>query len=205
MTEDELVAAYQARLRRGDLPPGAPDPEAIQRVAAGRAGEAERLRVLDVVMQSESLRREFELFRALAAAESPRRAPRLPRQLLALAAAILVMVMAGSLWWQRHPAGPEPARGGASGVSLLTPAPGARVSPPVTLQWAGVPGASSYSVEVLAADGSVLFDAAGTDTQVVLPGSVPISAGESYVWRVVATVTDGRRVESEPRRFSAAP
>lgn len=205
MNDEELARAYRARMRQGALPPDAPDPEAIQRVASGRATEAERLQVLDAVMQSEPLRREFDVFRALSAGDAPLPARRMPRHLLALAASLLVVVMAGSLWWQRHPANPEPTRGEPSAVSLIAPVDGATAAAPVALRWAAVPGATSYAVEVLAADGRLVFRAQGTDTVVVLPGTAPVLAGESYVWRVVATGPGGRQLESESRAFSGAP
>lgn len=204
MTDDELAEAYRARMRQAGVPAGAPDPEMIQRVASGQASEEERLRVLNLVMQSEPLRREFDVFRALASVHPPAR--QFPRRGLALAAGLLVTVMAGSLWWRGQASAPEPFRGGGgTAVALIAPAEGARVGRPPTLTWAAVPGATSYEVEVLAGNGTVVFSTSGRDTTAAWPESVALDPAGNYVWRVEAALPDGRTVTSAPGSFSGAP
>ena len=203
MTDEELAEAYRNRMRHGAWPSDAPDPEVIQRVASGHASEAERLRVLDIVMQSEALRREFDVLRALASGHRP--ASRWPRHGLALAAGLLLTVMAGSLWWRGQSVAPEPFRGGGAAVTLIAPAEGARVSRPPVLTWAAVPGATGYEVEVLAGNGTVVFSAAGPDTTAAWPESVQVDPVGSYVWRVEAALPDGRTLTSTPGTFSGAP
>ncbi len=98
MSDDELQRAYQEAIRRQESPPEAPDPDLLRRVAMGQATEAERLAMLDRVMQSEELRREYDTFRALVAAERHRSTtwPRL------LAAAAILLVAGGTLVWRRE-------------------------------------------------------------------------------------------------------
>jgi hypothetical protein len=154
-------------------------------------------------MQSEPLRREFDVFRALASVHAPAR--QWPRRGLALAAGLLVTVMAGSLWWRGQATAPEPFRGGDAAVALIAPAEGARVSHPPMLTWAAVPGATGYDLEVLAGNGAVVFSAAGPDTTAAWPDSVQLDPAGNYVWQVEAALPDGRTLTSAPGSFSGAP
>ncbi|TFG89681.1 MAG: hypothetical protein E4H17_00160 [Gemmatimonadales bacterium] len=202
MNDDELRRRYQAGMRNADATAhAAPDPELMNRVVRGEASDAERLSVLDLVMQSEELRREYDTFRALAASERtvPARWPRL------LAAAVVLIAAGGILTW-RSATPPEEVWRGASGQDfLVAPAPTAVVALPVTLVWHVVPGAHAYAIEILNDEGTVLTQFTTTDTMVVIPETVEFTPGSHYGWAVTARLDTGASTRSTLSRFSIQP
>lgn len=201
MTEKNLGRLYREGMQRpGELPADAPDPALLLRVARGEASEAERLAVLDRVMQSDQLRREYDLFRALAAAQR-RRETVLPRL---LAAAAVVLIVGGTLVW-RESHRPDPYRGGGAQLSIVAPLPDAEVGQPVTLVWHPVAGAHRYDIELLGEDGRVITKYSTADTvEVVLP-TVGLVGGVFYSWSVTALLDDGAAVSSPVARFRVRP
>ncbi len=197
MNDDELRAIYAEGMRARPVTDASPDPELLRRVARGEASEAERLRVLDAVMQSEELRREYDTVRALAAG-GRRRLPG-PTAWVGLAATLLIAVYAGARWWNDR-ATTEPYRGSASEVALVKPAADARVSLPVTLTWHAVGEAHQYDVEVLDAGGQPVHRGSGPDTTATI--AAPALVAGDYHWSVVARRADGTVVRSGISRFS---
>jgi hypothetical protein len=207
-----------------------PGPDALLAAARGAGDEAERLRLLDIALRCASCRRELALLHALSEPPRPRgehgsedhvvgdlAVRRLAvrgrgwggGRLVPLAAAASLLLVAGVFGVGRWRAGvdstDEPVRAaGTPGgdVVLVGPAAGATFTrASVPFAWHAVPGAFSYTLEVDAADGAVLYSARTADTALVAPlGSV--APGE-HRWSVRARLGDGseRRSESRPLRL----
>lgn len=200
MNDHELQRRYQEGMRQVNAPAGtAPDPELIQRVARGEATEAERLRVLDVVMQSEDLRREYDTFRALTTAGGA--GGRIPWPKV-LTAAVLLVMAGGALIWQSAKPPEDVWRGGGDTVGLWTPATGAVVAAPVVLGWQAVTGAHEYEIEILGVDGSEVSRFLVVDTTAAIPDSTPLVPGSEYTWSVLARLDNGASIRSPYSRFT---
>lgn len=202
MRDEELRRRYQDAMQKrtaGAHDP--PDPEFLLRVARGEATEAERLHVLDVVMQSEELRREYDTYRALAAgARTPSvRWPRL------LAAAAVLAVAGGAIFWKVSRPGEEAWRGGAGLLETVAPAQDAAVTPPFTLEWRAAPGAHSYGVELLSDDGRLVAHYETADTIQAISDSTGLLPGARYRWAVTARLENGASSRSALRSFSLRP
>ncbi len=197
MNDDELRAVYAGGMRSRPVTDTAPDPDLLRRVARGEASDAERLQVLDAVMQSDELRREYDMFRALAAGSRGRTFS--PPAWIGLAAAMLIAVYAGARWWHGQ-ATEEPYRGTGSEVTLVMPAADAHMSLPVTLTWQAVRGAHQYDIEVLDAAGQPAHRVSVRDTTVTIAG--PALVVGDYHWSVAARRADGTVARSGTSRFS---
>jgi hypothetical protein len=202
MNDEELRRRYQDGMQKRTA--GAeetPDPELLLRVARGEATEAERLRILDVVMQSEELRREYDTYRALAAgARTP--SARWPHW---LAAAVVLIVAGGAMFWGMSRTNEDVWRGGEGLLELVAPAQDAAVTPPVTLEWRAAPGAHAYAVELLADDGRPVALYETADTIQVVADSAWLLPGARYRWTVTARLPDGASARSALRSFSLRP
>ena len=121
MSDDELQRALPAgdAAAGQEVRPTHPTPHLLRRVAEGQATEAERLAMLDRVMQSDELRREYDPFRALVAAQR-RRETTWPRL---LAAAAIVLIAGGTLVWRRETLHADPWRGGGAPLAPVGTAP----------------------------------------------------------------------------------
>ncbi len=119
--------------------------------------------------------------REIARAEGGGRA-RFYRQVLPLAAAALLMVLA----LPRAGRDREDLHRAPTITATAAPAP---VSPigvvaaAGTLRWASVAGADRYRVTLFTADGGVLYERELADTTVALPDSIHLVAGKPYRWR----------------------
>ena len=207
MNDDELIRRYQAGMRQAGASAGnAPDPEIVLRVARGDATEAERLRVLDAVMQSDELRREYDTYRALAAGARSA-ASVWPRR---LAAAALVALVAGAGYWALFWRSQGVSwRGGGGGVATISPANGAEIAAPVRLVWHPCQGrGSTRSNSWKRMDGWWRSSKRRTRRMSCLPGpgSVPGHriAGESRPGRAMVNLPTHRCASSpcgsDPRR-----
>jgi hypothetical protein len=78
---------------------------------------------------------------------------------------------------------------------------------PAQLRWGAVPEAELYRVTLFQADGRVLYEIEARDTSVVLPDSVRLMPGGSYLWKVEARTGWNRWSASRLFEFSvsAAP
>jgi hypothetical protein len=177
-------------------------PEALLALVEGRGSEAERLRTLDHVMQSEDARRELELLRSAVVAARPRRRSVSPAW---LAAASLVVIVVGSAVVWRAVRPENTFRGDAESVMLAAPNDAPTVSGPLVFAWRRVPGAVSYEIELVEASGSLVQMATVTDTSWTPPPSVHLTNGVEYRWWVRATLRDGRILEAAPRRLVLSP
>ena len=213
MSDDVLRAAYAEVHAGGPAAthgPDCPTPEALLAASRGEGDAAHRLEVMNRALRCAACRRELALLHAVsepphaASRSAPhgacggawsRRAP--------LAAAASVLIAAGVFGVSRwRGAGEEVTRAAGGDPALVAPAPAAALpAGPVRFTWRAVPGAFRYTVEVDAADGTVLYAAQTADTTLVVPlGGV--AAGE-HRWSVRARLDDGseRRSESRPLRL----
>ncbi len=71
-----------------------------------------------------------------------------------------------------------------------------------TLRWTAVAGADQYRVTLFDAAGAVVYETQTADSAVVLPNSVSLVPGPSYLWKVEARTGWGRWSASELIEFS---
>lgn len=200
MRDEELRRRYQDAMQQRDAGGhDTPDPELVLRVARGEATEAERLRVLDVVMQSEELRREYDVYRALVAGAHSETSV-WPRR---LAAAALIAVVVGAGYWALFwPPEGVSWRGGGGGVVTIFPANGAKIAAPVRLVWHLVPGAREYQIELMEENGRLVAEFQTPDTVFVVPVGTGLRAGTPYRWGVTARQPNGESANSPLGKFT---
>jgi hypothetical protein len=199
---DDLRDRYRdaLRARGGANGPQQVPLERLEALAAGRLGEDDAMALLDRVMADETLRREFELLRAVHEAAAPSAPARRWLGPLALAATMVIAIGGPLLLTSRGDGDAPRLRGGdTSGIALVAPAADEAVTAPVTLAWRPVEGAMRYGLEVLDEDGAVAFSQELRDTVLVLPQGA-VDAGARYRWLVTARVPGGT-VRSRPRAF----
>lgn len=203
MNDDELRREYQ-RTARTSLPGKHPEPEQLERIVTGTGSEAERLELLEHVLQCPTCGPELDLLRA--ASEGSRAVElRMPaRQWLAIAALALLVIGIGTLVLRGRHITPDAdvLRGHSQSVALVEPAAGASVSLPAHLAWQSVSGATSYRVELLGTNGDLIGTWTTPDTTLAIADSIQVSANTSYdVW-VRATLADRTEVSSPIVRFN---
>jgi hypothetical protein len=194
--DDQLRAAYQPTKRRG---PDCPSPDALLAAARGEGPEAERRRVLDHALSCADCRPELALLSSVSepVSKSVSIADRLRQRAMpiALAATVVLAIGVASLIRKNES---TTVRGGTSDVVLASPANGARAEgDEVTFVWRPVPGALSYTLEVSAADGTIIHTVRTTDT--VAAGPSPRLAPGDQRWWVRVKTDDGSERRSETR------
>jgi hypothetical protein len=180
MTDAELRDIYtQALTSRGTGRNACPTPDALEALVTRSGAEEARLATLDHVMSCEACKKEFELLRAIHAAEmaDARAAPRRSLTPLLAAAAVVVVVGALTITTIKRPS-PVRGAGPSADIELV-----GIVGP--SLVWHAIPGAVHYDVEIIDASGTTLFHQRTTDTTVALPSTI------SGSWWVRATLRDG--------------
>jgi len=208
MNDDRLRQAYARHLatRAPDVRAGCVSPEALLALVERQGTEAERLATLDHAMACDACRRDLDLLRAVARAEPLAGARRFVRwftpQLAAAAAVVLVVGAAAALWLRP---GGEPAWRGAGEITLVSPVGAVPSGRSRILSWRAVPGTPRYEVELLTAAGDSVYAVALTDTTLVLPPGVLLTADREYLWSVRARLADGTQVASAARRFRLIP
>lgn len=93
-------------------------------------------------------------------------------------------------------------------AAALAPAPLAPlgvVAVADTFRWTSVPRADRYRLTVFDREGTVVWQAAGSDTAVAPPESIARRGVPPYFWRVEARTSRDRWVESELFEFSVMP
>ncbi|MGH7469304.1 MAG: hypothetical protein ACRENP_15235 [Longimicrobiales bacterium] len=201
--DDGLRAAY-APLRASSTEhrPDCPAPDALIAAARGEGLEAERLLVLDRALRCPACRRELALLHAVSGTgvqpQSSARRFSWPRVApLAAAASIVLMVgiFGADQWRQRND--PTLRAGNGTEPVLSAPTQQAALTGSITFTWRPVARALRYTLEVFAADGTVLLSATTTDTASVasFPNVTPTEAR----WSVRAHLDDGSERRSEMR------
>lgn len=197
--EDTLRAKYAPRLGDTTLRhgPGCPSPEALLAAVRGDGDSAVRRSVLDQALRCPACQREMALLHAVSGV-SARTQSIAPRRLtwqrlvpLAAAASIVIAVGLFGVDRMRERAAGEITRAGAEGdPALIAPANGSAPSASaVTFVWHPVERALRYTLEVNAADGTVLYTSSVGDT-VLTARLASVGAGE-HRWWVRAHLDDG--------------
>jgi hypothetical protein len=205
--DTELRAAYGPRLRelRTTHGPECPSPDALLAAIQGEGAESVRLQILDTAMQCGACRRDLALLHAVSGG-STRAAQVAARRFgwqrfapLAAAASILLLVgLFGVNQWRQRTQENTMRAANTREVSLISPAnASSHGEGSVTFVWHPVAGALRYTLEVDAADGSVLFSAATTDTILAAPLDNVIRG--AHRWMVRAQMDDGSERRSEIR------
>ena len=204
MNDERLSSIYQQIMARASAasPGTGVTPDEMLAVIERRVSAAERLRILDRVMQSEETRQDFELLRTAMAASRPARRV-VPRW--AMAAAAVVILTTGGLTVWRASLQENVLRGAESNIELTAPHDSPAVSAPLVFAWRRVPRAVSYEIELVEASGALVHLAGVRDTSWTPPDSVHLASGVEYRWWVRATLDDGTTIEAPPRRLVLSP
>ena len=203
MNDEELRRAYRQSSKAA--PPGPhPEPEELARIVNGEGAEADRLAVLEHALRCPTCGPELDLLRA--ASEGSRAAHRqMPAtRWLALAAVAILVIGLGTLALRSRRMAPadDVMRGRAAAMSLIAPANGASVAPPIHLAWHAADGAVSYRVELLSTTGELIGAWTTRDTTLEIADSTRVRARGSYdVW-VRATLEDRTDLSSSIVRFN---
>ena len=201
MNDEALRAAYARAMPKPRSAERAtcPTPDALISLVQRTGDETTRLATLDHTMACAACQREFELLRAIDAAEhrepgASRRTLRWQRPLMLALAASLVLAIGlgpGRNWLADRQ--PDTLRGEASAITVIGPDPGATIGgDTATLAWRSVPEATRYTVEVLTSDGTVRLGATTTDTTLLLRGVGDLPPGD-YRWWVRAALPGGEQ------------
>jgi len=178
------------------------NPESLLAMVEGRTAEAERIQALWHVASCAPCRAELDLLRAVAQAGERLQRRHVPA--LALAASLALLAGTAVVW--RGGVGPlawraEPLRGARGGVTLLEPSGEVAAATPVVLRWHALPRAVRYQVEVLDADGRVVFATSTHDTTAPMRSQPALIPGADYRWWVQAELADGTGPRSSAERF----
>ncbi|MCU0616546.1 MAG: hypothetical protein MUD17_05575 [Gemmatimonadaceae bacterium] len=219
-TDEQLktaVAAMQAK-RAATADPATVSLDDLLALVERRGSEAVRLATLDAVMRDPRARAEFDLLRALTAG-MPRDDERPAsvsseasssrggawwshRVTLLAAAAVLAVVIVPAGWRMRTSASrQEPLRNVGAATQLLAPATSVSLGEARRFTWYAMSGVHRYRFELLSVEGLPVFTARTTDTVLVLPTDVPLTANTEYRWWVVTERTDGTQRPSPFRRL----
>jgi len=140
---------------------------------------------------------------AAAEGHAPRAGRRWGVPLGLAAAAALVLVLA---WPQRvandRTTHRDPTLSGGSAPTLVAPV--GAVAAADVLQWRAVAGASRYRLTLFDAQGGVLYETQLADTAALLPDSVVVVPGSTYLWKVEARTGWDRWTASELVEFRVA-
>lgn len=185
MTDAELRDIYtRALTNRADCPA----PEALVALVTQTGSEASRLATLDHVMSCAQCKQDFELLRAIQAADQANAQARPRRSVVPWLAAAVVLIAAGTLTVVQfqHPSS-SPTRGSSpSDVRVVGLVNG-------SLVWHPIPDAVRYEVEIIDRSGVTIFHAEVADTTVTPPTILP---GAPSSWWVRAMLRDGSERQS---------
>jgi hypothetical protein len=137
-------------------------------------------------------------------ATTPRRVRWTSLAPIAAAAAVLLVVWAGSLARPR----PEPVTRDAPLTAASSPLPVTPLGTITrldTLRWRTVPGVLHYQVTLFTSEGQLLWRATTADSFAAPGDTLPLVAATPYYWQVKAETSYGRWVESELVSFTLAP
>jgi hypothetical protein len=184
-----------------------PQPEALLAALRGEGPEDHRLQVLDHALSCPACRPELALLHSVSGGAAQARPidarPNPWRRFVPLALAATLLIAAGFFgvdWWRTR-ASDEPLRsGGVDELVLTAPADAARFTTgSVTFVWHRLPGALRYTLELDAADGTVLFAASTADT--LLAAQLDTLARGEHRWSVRARMDDGSERRSNLRHL----
>ncbi len=206
MIEVGIQQAYEQLLQRRASERSAPlvSLDLVRELAEARSIRQDQVAVLDEILSHPVTRNEFYFLREVAQSKVRTGWSGFPLWAAAAAAVVLSLGVSAYFWTTRiHE--PEPMRGAASQIALVAPAPNGRLAGQTNFIWRSAAGASSYTLELLDAEGNVVWRTVGADTSAMLPASVPRSAGARYTWIVRASLGDGTTSLSAPRAVIGQP
>ncbi|WP_309671127.1 hypothetical protein [Gemmatimonas sp.] len=216
MNDDELRSAYAAlRRARAQRPVWEqPTPEAMRTALDGELSESERERILEqaitsgasaqlALLQAAHVASSGALPNTTSRASMTRGTTRSTRRWWPLAAAAALVLAVGVPLATRAPTD-EAIRFRAGAVSaapqLIAPASGAVLSDAQRFVWSAVPGSTSYTLELLDANGRSVTQLVVNDTTAVLgPSVTEVDRTRTTGWWVTVATVDGRRTRSELR------
>jgi len=143
-------------------------------------------------------------------ATAPSRAPdptRLSWLTASVAAAALVVLVAGGLFRAPTPGGPDETLRRSTTATpsvpeLTAPYEGQRLRrDELTLRWHGVSGARRYAVSLLDERGELLWDSVVATSEVRVPEAITLAPGARYFVWVSAELESGRRIRSRSVAF----
>jgi hypothetical protein len=170
--------------------------ETMRDVLDRKGSDESRLAAIDRIMAHPRLAEEFEILRAAQAAGQYAQRRTYRAWPMAIAASVIAAVGLGTWLARRSDDANDQLRGASVAIPLYAPAETALADSARLFLWAGNPDATQYVFELNTAGGSVLFSATTTDTSVVLPDSVRLTPGASYIWWVRATMARGELTSS---------
>jgi hypothetical protein len=192
---ERVLADREARGQSSDVPV-----EDILAVVERRGSEEQRSATLNRLLATAEGRRELDLVRA---AVQSSRAPRASRFRIPLAiAATLAIALLGRTLLQNEPDDAMRGDENASAISLLSPPEELAPTGADRFTWTRVAAATSYQPELIDDTGLVVWTQTTTDTSIALPGSITLTPGKTYRWRVVARTETGEVLSaSRPLRI----
>lgn len=200
---ERAVRARDARTRDSCVAP-----EALLAVVRGEEREAKRLATLDHAMACVACREELELLRAIEKAGGARTRPAVEgirwrrHAWIAVAASMLLAVALAQGRGLFHRGAPDAVRGSGPEVVTIAPVGDAVIDRDgeLSFAWHAVPGATGYTIELLASEGDVTLARQTRDTTLVLRLAPPLAPG-AYRWWVRAHDGDGAERQSALRRI----
>jgi hypothetical protein len=202
---EDLAGLFQRTAPRGhDV--GCVAPERIWDAVFGELPFAELRAISDHSVHCGDCSEALRLARDLRAASAPqKRAPARrsfpgPRWLVgvALAAGVAGLVAVGTNL-RRNAIEPDLERGVAAPQIRSALANGRQPRTSLVLRWWAYPGATRYNVTLATVDLRVLFQQSGLEaTEVAVPPATlaGVAPGARLVWRVEASLRDGRTIDS---------
>lgn len=216
MSNRDLDQLRYLRGAPGDETPDCFDDDTIAALAEGTLEEAARAALLPHLAECPRCRRAVAsvaraladpgIAREVAAVTGAGRRRFLRVAIPAAAAAVLLLLFGWPRGLNEH--GTE-HRAPPTATAVPVPiAPIGVVAGAGSLQWTAVPGADRYRLTLSEASGRVVYESQVTDTMAVLPESVVLVPGYSYIWLVEARTGFDRWSTSRLVEFSigkAAP
>lgn len=216
MNDEELRNAYAAlrRERAQRSTADQPTTESIRQALDGELTEQERERVLAqaissgasiqlALLQAAHVASSGALPNTTSRAAMSGGTARSTRRWWPLAAAAALVLAVGVPLATRTPSDDAIRfRSGAVGGApqLIAPASGAALSTAQRFVWNAVPGGTSYTLELLDANGRTVTQLVVNDTTAVLGAAVSdVDRARATGWWVTAVTSDGRRTRSELR------
>ena len=203
MNDERLREAFERGLPAGRDRPEMDDvaAERLRRLVEQEGSDEERLHTLDQLLSTADGRRDLEI--VWGAARASRVRPSSRRAWIGAAAAI---VLAVPMLWVALKKPSDVMRGESSPITLVAPLDNPSREQASRFVWRKLSDAERYTLVVVdAASGEEVYAAETRDTAVVLPDSVALLAGRSYLWWVQARTALGASVTAVTERVTIRP
>jgi hypothetical protein len=203
MSDERLREAFERGLPAGRDLPEIDDvaAERLRRLVEHEGSDEERLHTLDQLLSTGEGRRDLEI--VWGAARAARVRTSWKRAWVGVAA---TMVLAVPLLWVALKEPTDVMRGEDSPITLVAPLDNPSREQASRFIWRRLSDAERYTLVVVdAASGEEVYAAETNDTTVVLPDSVALVAGRSYLWWVQARTALGASVTAVTERLTIRP